>query len=699
MILGYIGVSEGIRIQNDEISGKAGLYFDHINYVWFTPYSWDIVTYVDLKPVQDLYDTLLKGITRLEQECKAIKDFTWFHKTDCEQGLTDIRSRKFGVQRLKATLEEIIGPNQQRRKRSVLGFVGELFRILFGTATEAEIETYKRKMDQMQAEQLKFLQLSSDQLTILKSSLISINETVTEVTLNEEEIIKNFETFTNAWREKWKETLHENDVITKINLIIKRIELGYHDCFEYYTLLITMVVNGRQGIIQPQVITYAKIKSLLANAVPPELQLPPFPNDQVDQILTATIFKSSTSLVYRVKVPLVQREKFSLYEMIPFPIKLPNNKTSKFIQPHVEYIATNAIKTKYAYLNQRQIDQCKKAGLKYLVCIENVPINLFNTRDCITGLVHPSTQVYPEECINLEQYMMLSETIWIPLAQSNEWLYVTSQVDDITFVCDDEVKEKVKLYIRGKLVLPIQCKGITSVGMLFPIKHEVMNHSTTDIIPLVPMDIDCCLTKMEEEVVPKIKMSLPYPNILSSTSDFKYMGIRIDDIQQQIKREEDKIEYQSFWYSYSTWFYCSTVFGISIALCLCCCCCSSCRKCGLWLLRYCIWQNVIRDRKKGCSSCCRPIIIKNQQYGQKTTVCQNDSDTSSEDEHENIKLELIPKSKRQDPVIVQPIRNEEVSGILEQIKAESLESLSSKTQSRKMTNSLKDPIHWTKRKV
>ncbi|KAJ4451664.1 hypothetical protein ANN_03134 [Periplaneta americana] len=99
----------------------------------------------------------------------------------------------------------------------------------------------------------------------------------------------------------------------------------------------------------------------------------------------------------------------------------------------------------------------------------------------MTGLIHPSTQVYPEECINLEQYMMLSETIWIPLAPSNEWLYVTSQVDDITFVCDDEVKEKVKLYKR------------------------VMNHSTTDIIPLVPMDIDCCLTKMEEEVIPKIK--------------------------------------------------------------------------------------------------------------------------------------------------------------------------------------------------
>ncbi|XP_069685947.1 uncharacterized protein [Periplaneta americana] len=281
MILGYIGVSEGIRIQNDEISGQTGLYFNHVNDVWFTPYSWDVITYVDLKSVQHLYDTLQKGITRLEQECKAIKDFTWFHKTDCEQGLTDIRSRKFGVQQLKVTLDEIIGPNQQRRKRSMLGFVGETFRILFGTATEAEIETYKSKMDQMQAEQLKFLQLSSDQLTILKSSLISINETVTEVTLNEKEIIKNFETVTNTWGEKWKETLHENDVITKINLIIKHIELGYHDCFEYYTLLITMVVNGRQGIIQPQVITYVKIKNLLANAVPPELQLPPFSNDQV----------------------------------------------------------------------------------------------------------------------------------------------------------------------------------------------------------------------------------------------------------------------------------------------------------------------------------------------------------------------------------------------------------------------------------
>lgn len=105
---------QGIQIQNDQISGQAGLYFDHVKDVWFTSYSWDVVTYVHLKHVQHLYHTLKQVIVTLEQECKAIKNFT----------LTYLRSRKIGVQRLKATLDDIIGPNnQQRRKRSVLPLV------------------------------------------------------------------------------------------------------------------------------------------------------------------------------------------------------------------------------------------------------------------------------------------------------------------------------------------------------------------------------------------------------------------------------------------------------------------------------------------------------------------------------------------------------------------------------------------------
>ncbi|XP_069676750.1 uncharacterized protein [Periplaneta americana] len=135
--------------QNEEIKGQTGIYFDFVADVWFTPHFWDVITYVDVGPVQHLYDTLKQGSVTIQNECKNLLVYTWYHKTDCEQGLAHILAKRTSVQRLRETLEEIIGPmvnnDNNRKKCSVLGFVGEISKILFGTATEAEIECIRKE--------------------------------------------------------------------------------------------------------------------------------------------------------------------------------------------------------------------------------------------------------------------------------------------------------------------------------------------------------------------------------------------------------------------------------------------------------------------------------------------------------------------------------------------------------------------------
>ncbi|KAJ4452181.1 hypothetical protein ANN_03699 [Periplaneta americana] len=216
-----------IDVPLEAINSQSGIYFDHIRDVWFSPHYWNVLTTIDLQPIQSLYITLQQGIVTLQNECNGVKQFTWYHKTDCDHGIMHIQAKHKSVGRIKETIDEILGPIYgERKRRSVLGFVGEISRILFGTATEAEIDTYKDKLNQMQKEQLRVLQLSSEQLTILKSSLISINETLTETTLNTQSIVNQFNVMVNTWRKEWEDDKIQNEKIRRINMIIKHIELG-----------------------------------------------------------------------------------------------------------------------------------------------------------------------------------------------------------------------------------------------------------------------------------------------------------------------------------------------------------------------------------------------------------------------------------------------------------------------------------------
>ncbi|KAJ4445212.1 hypothetical protein ANN_07013 [Periplaneta americana] len=59
--------------QNEEIKGQAGIYFDFVANVWFTPHLWDAISYVDIGLVQHLYDTLKQGIATIQNECSTLK--------------------------------------------------------------------------------------------------------------------------------------------------------------------------------------------------------------------------------------------------------------------------------------------------------------------------------------------------------------------------------------------------------------------------------------------------------------------------------------------------------------------------------------------------------------------------------------------------------------------------------------------------
>ena len=84
-------------------------------------------------------------------------------------------------------------PIQSRYKRGVFNFIGGISKILFGILDNEDANYYSEKINSLEKEQLEFLRLSREQITVVKSTLRSLNSTLLAVSDNERILSKGLE--------------------------------------------------------------------------------------------------------------------------------------------------------------------------------------------------------------------------------------------------------------------------------------------------------------------------------------------------------------------------------------------------------------------------------------------------------------------------------------------------------------------------
>jgi hypothetical protein len=68
--------------------------------------------------------------------------------------------------------------------------VGEISNILFGTLTQSDAREYNKHIGQLEKEQKEFLHISTEQMTVIKSTINSVNSTMQKVYQNEKMLKK-----------------------------------------------------------------------------------------------------------------------------------------------------------------------------------------------------------------------------------------------------------------------------------------------------------------------------------------------------------------------------------------------------------------------------------------------------------------------------------------------------------------------------
>jgi hypothetical protein len=106
--------------------------------------------------------------------CETHKHTYWINFTDCTKIIHYIDRQIKEVEDLKLLIRQLTrieDRNQSRFRRGVFNFIGGIIKILFGTMDSEDASYYADKISILEKEQIDFLKLSKEQITVVKTTL------------------------------------------------------------------------------------------------------------------------------------------------------------------------------------------------------------------------------------------------------------------------------------------------------------------------------------------------------------------------------------------------------------------------------------------------------------------------------------------------------------------------------------------------
>jgi len=391
---------------------SPGLYYDHIGEAQLYNTEWKLLTYIDLQEADQNLETVKKYAQLSMEFCNRHEHTYWINLTDCTKISRYIDRQIKEVEDLKLLVRQLTRVEDEehvRFKRGVFNFIGGISKILFGTMDSEDASYYGEKISSLEKEQIDFLRLSKEQITVVKSTLRSMNSTLLAVSENERILSKGLDEMAKHINERdgeIKEMFTGTSMLLTVNEHNMQLERALGECKKEYNTLIDAIINSQKGILQPHIITPAQIvKQMKASQadIPSDLSLP-IPLSATYQSLIVNmidldVFIRNKFLVYVIRLPLTNHINYNLYHVLPLPIKIKGTNTSfTFIIPEREYLLMDVAKRYYARLKVNEIKECKIINSYHRVCKQNNPVHISQLHEECEVEMLQSVRTIPSSC-------------------------------------------------------------------------------------------------------------------------------------------------------------------------------------------------------------------------------------------------------------------------------------------------------------
>ncbi|KAI5635873.1 baculovirus F protein domain-containing protein [Phthorimaea operculella] len=174
--------------------------------------------------------------------------------------------------------------------------------------------------------------------------------------------------------------------------------------------------------------------NVISGQLPRDLSLP-IANIQTDiakiyHILRVKARVTEQYIIFEIKIPLINRENFDLYRVIPIPQQVENN-TIISIVPVSDHIAINLRKDTYLAMTKNDIQQCLHYDEYTSLCHTQKPVYNLQMDDglCIRDLVTNKCATKIETCRNN----------WTEMSKTNTYLFYCCGHCALRLICGSQI--------------------------------------------------------------------------------------------------------------------------------------------------------------------------------------------------------------------------------------------------------------------
>lgn len=358
-LIGYANANDFLQdlpYSVHNIESSPGIYFEKLKPALFYDDNWRIITHLDIQSFQEklnLIDNIYNKIIHL-CENSVYKNYS-----SCSNNLKIISQIIPTLHSKNNYFKQIIG--HYRTKRGWFNGVGTVFKTLIGTMDQNDAEYYDKAIDHINLDEKHLISLLHEQTQIVNSAIKNFNETVSSLNNNEATINYNFELFKNYSVTNDKH-LFQLEIRQRLEEQVALLNIMTIQVDQQFGTLINTVLFARSNILHPFILSPEQLINELISTLKyvPSSRTYPFElniNNAVEimQSCKLTVFYSNFKLIFVISIPLVSPTHFTLYKLIPLPMKA-NTGNFLFISPNYKYIFLTD--NKESYIMSNDISDC-----------------------------------------------------------------------------------------------------------------------------------------------------------------------------------------------------------------------------------------------------------------------------------------------------------------------------------------------------
>lgn len=499
-----VGSFEKRTVEIWPINNTAGVYMEDMGPVQFIQSNWDLIIHWNFEGIE----RRIKIIDEIYNQTVMACNVSMITRIlpSCSQGLTLFNVTLENINKEMGLYKNMV--SHSRVARGLFNAVGTLSKTLFGTLSADDAEKYDKLLSNVERKTDQVAQILGEQTTVVQSTLTTLNSTLKAISYNEKLL-------NNSLQQMLNFTLKQKQVIDSLEL-----ELAVEEHINLLSLItgqvqgeiksfVDAILFAKTGVVHPSLITPSGLfDQLKLLTLKEELNFVAALNKSNIHELWSTIkpvmYLRDNKLIVILKVPLVNKEKYNMYHLLPLPT-LMKDDNALFLTISVRFIAINRIK-KHCQLSEKEIDLCEKVNNNF-ICKSDCLVS--SDEQCIKSLLSETNNNNSNVCET--QMIKMYLPMFVPLYRHNSWILITHSMSTTLLITCMEGNTPLsnKLMVDRDSLINIQDRCIISTSNDVIYSEDIAESTIirkNDFVPSVNLQYAYKNVNFEVFDMPKLKL-------------------------------------------------------------------------------------------------------------------------------------------------------------------------------------------------